>query len=164
MAKINRGKQFEEKVKADLKKINDSALLRLPDQVSGYKLTSQNPCDFIWFWRGKMFLFECKATYGTTVNIKAKIRQYESLLSFKNITGCFPGVIVWFEDFNKVYFVPITTVEKMVQSGEKSININKLEKYKDLVIDIPSEKKRVFMDSNYAVLDTIGEKLSHTEK
>ena len=46
---VNKGKQFEERVKKDwLESFPGSALTRLYDQVSGYKEVSRNICDFIY--------------------------------------------------------------------------------------------------------------------
>ena len=42
------GKKFEQKFKSDWKKcFPETFLFRLKDQTTGYKTTSQNPCDFL---------------------------------------------------------------------------------------------------------------------
>ena len=47
---VNRGKQFESKVKEDWERsLPESVLLRLPDQMSGYAGYSSNICDYIGF-------------------------------------------------------------------------------------------------------------------
>lgn len=57
---------------------------------------------------------------------------------------------MWFIDYDKVICFPIESLEKMKQDGLKSINIKTYENYPH--IDIPSIKKRVFMDSDYTIL------------
>jgi Holliday junction resolvase len=152
----NYGKQFEKKVKEDFLKLPYSVCLRLPDQVTGYKITSQNPCDFIGFAERQLFMLECKSTHGTTLNFSA-MRQYDRLLGYKNIPYVHPGIIVWFNDYSKVAFVPIKTLEKMKLDGLKSINIKMLDEKQYNIIVIPAIQKRVFMDCDFMVLTKIGE-------
>ena len=52
-------KQFETKFKEDWKKsFLNSFCLRLQDQMSGYKVVSQNPCDFICYAKPYLYLIE----------------------------------------------------------------------------------------------------------
>lgn len=61
------------------------------------------------------------------------------------------GVILWFIDHDKVVYVPIDTVIKMSDDGKKSINIKDLDS-EYYIIDLPSEKKRAFLSTDYSVL------------
>lgn len=61
--------------------------------MSGYGQTSANPCDFICFVSGKLFLIECKEHKGASIPFTA-ISQYSRLLQYKNIPGVYPGVII----------------------------------------------------------------------
>ena len=61
------------------------------------------------------------------------------------------GVILWFIDHDKVVYVPIDTVIKMSDDGKKSINIKDLDS-EYYIIDLPSTKKRTFMETNYTLL------------
>ena len=47
-------------------------------------------------------------------------------------------------------YVPIATITEIMKSGEKSVGIRHLGKYN--IKEIPSIKKRVFMESDYSVL------------
>ena len=69
------GKAWEAKFKADWQKqFPNGAILRLPDQVSGYKHTSRNPCDFVCYAEGVMLLVECKeCAEGTTIGFYFRI-------------------------------------------------------------------------------------------
>lgn len=59
---INRGKQFEEKLKEQFKKLPDTLCLRLYDVTMGYS-NINNPCDFIVYRDGTLNLFELKAIH-----------------------------------------------------------------------------------------------------
>lgn len=149
---VNYGKKFEEKFKGDWKKCFPSSfLLRLNDQITGYLTTSQNACDFISFTRKSLFLIECKSHDGASIPFSA-IPQYERLLAYKDMEDVYPVIIIWFKEKDKVLGVPIHEAEKMVKNGEKSIGLRMLDKKSYNIIDIPSVKKRVFMDTDYKYL------------
>ena len=153
---VNRGKQFEEQFKKDFfKTFPDGFILRLPDQMSGYKSYSQNPCDFICFIHGKLFLIECKSHKGASLPFDA-ITQYDKLVSYDNIPGVYIGVVIWLYDKDKVLYAPINLIKQLKQEGKKSIGIKALDEYPNL-IEIPSNKKRVLMESDYSILLTLDE-------
>ena len=150
---INRGKQFEQKFKEDWSKsFPNTFILRLPDQVSGYKFASANICDYICFDGKKLYLIECKSHKGTTFPFSC-LRQYDKLICYKDKENIIAGCIVWYTDFDKVIFAPISTIEQMIKDNKKSINIKDIDKYN--IIVIPSIKKRVFLDSDYTILKNI---------
>ena len=135
---VNRGKQFEEQFKKDfLKTFPNGFILRLPDQMSGYKSYSQNPCDFICFIHGKLFLIECKSHKGASLPFDA-ITQYDKLVSYDNIPGVYIGVVIWLYDKDKVLYAPISLIKQLKQEGKKSIGIKALDEYSNL-IEIPSD-------------------------
>lgn len=149
--RVSYGKQFESRFKQDWKKsFPDSFLLRLPDNVSGYYGTARNPCDFIGYQSGKLYLLETKSHYGNTFPF-SNLTQYDKLVGYVGLPGVTPAVIIWFIDHDKVVWVPIETVKKMKEDGKKSVNIKKLEDYN--IVIIPSVKKRVFMESDYTFLE-----------
>ena len=91
---INSGKAFESEFREDWKKaFPNSFLYRLPDQQSYYKGASINPCDFIGYNKGILYLVECKTHKGASIPFNA-IPQYERLLSFVGLEGVRAGVIV----------------------------------------------------------------------
>ena len=151
----NQGKQFEEKFKECWKKsFPNTFIFRLNDQVLGYKNTSQNPCDFICFVNHKLFLVECKSHDGASIPFTA-IPQYERLLAYKDIEDVNPGFVIWFKEKDKVIWVPIKTAELIYNDGNKSIGIKLLNDPKYTFVEIPSVKKRIFMDSDYTVMSTL---------
>lgn len=157
MASQDIGKKFEDRFKQDYKRCFPGTLLyRLPDQMSGYKETSGNPCDFLCYPGDKVLMVECKAHAKASIPFTA-IPQYERLLEYKDAYKTYPGVVVWFYDKDIVLWVSIQEMEKMVADGEKSIGLRMIDKEKPYkkaynIINIPSKKLRTFMESDYNFL------------
>ena len=150
----NRGKKFEKQFERDWgKSFPGSFLLRLKDDTSGYFHSSRNPSDFIAYVDGQLFLLECKCHLGNTFNF-ANLPQYDDLLSYRGMKGVNLGVVLWFEEHDKVLYFPLATITQMILDGQKSINVRKLEGYD--YIDLPSEKKRVFLSTDYrSIIDYV---------
>lgn len=96
-------------------------------------------------------MLELKSHEGNTFPISC-LRQYNKLITYKDKEGLNAGVIIWFIDHDKVIYVPITTFEKLIKDNKKSLNIVKDTPDKYFYINIPSVKKRTFLNSNYTVL------------
>lgn len=149
MAK-NSGKKFEAKFLSDWKaSFPNTFILRLHDLTTGYKITSQNPCDYIAYNNRQLWLLEIKSHEGSSIPFTA-IPQYERLLAYKDLEGVNPYIIIWFKEKDIVFAVHIKEAEKMVLAGEKSIGLRLKDDYD--IIEIPSIKKRVFLDSDYSCL------------
>ena len=148
--KVNRGKQFESRFQKDWKRCFPNTLvLRLKDDTSGYYGNSKNPCDFICFPGNKLYMLEVKSHYTNRFPFSA-FTQYDTLITYKDCKDVEIGLIVWFIDFDRVIYFPLESIIKMREDGLKSINLNKVEelnKYNH--IEIPSQKKRVFLESDY---------------
>ena len=149
----DRGKAFETKFKEDFQKLEHSSVDRLYDVMSGYKAIKQ-VSDFIAYLYPNIFYIECKSHNGASIPI-ANITQYESLKTKVDIKGVRSGVVLWLYEKDKVFYIPTKTITQMINDGEKSIGIRHLDKYR--IIEIPSTKKRVFMDSDYSILKNLGE-------
>ena len=133
-------------------------IYRLPDQQSGYAGSgSSNPCDFFCYPGDCVLMVECKAHKGASIPFDA-IRQYEKMKDYKNLKKTHAGVVVWFYEKDTVIWVSIEEMIKMKEiDGEKSIGLRMIDSkkpYKKLynIITIPSEKLRVFMESDYNYL------------
>lgn len=146
---VNRGKSFEEKLKEDwIRAYPKGWIYRLKDHFDGRK-GSYNISDFIAYDSGHLFIIEAKSTYESTFNIKA-FTQYERLKEV-HTEGAHPMVVIWFINQDKIIAFPIESVVKMYEEdGLKSINVKTYTNYEH--IEIPSIKKRVFMDSDYSVI------------
>ena len=156
MARPNRGKDFEERFEKDWLESfppNSTFLIRLKDDTSGYFHESTNPSDFICFVNKKLFLVEAKAHYGTRLNFKTDLRQYDALLSYKDIPDVHPCVVVWFIDYDCVIFAPIQEIEKMVNDGKKSLHVKNCFNYN--CINVPAKKLRVFMKCDFAFMEDL---------
>ena len=145
----NYGKAFEQKFKKDfLKTVPNSTIDRLYDTMSGYKAISQIS-DYIGYSFPNIFYMECKSHKGASIPFD-NITQYSKLLQKVGIPGVSAGVILWLIDKDVVYYIPISTIKQMKKDGKKSVGISAFGTYN--IIEIPSIKKRVFMDSDYSVL------------
>jgi Holliday junction resolvase len=157
MANTDIGKQFEARWLTDWKRCFPRAFVfRLHDQMTGYKETSQNPCDFLAFEGRCVLMVECKAHKGASINFN-DIRQYDKMLDFKGLYKTFPGVVVWFYEKDIVIWVSIEEMEKMVNDGEKSIGLRMIDKKKPykksyIIHELPSKKLRTFMETDYNYL------------
>ena len=144
----NIGKSFETKFKNDFLKLKNSTIDRLYDPTMGYTAIN-NISDFIGYVYPFILYLECKSHKGASLPLE-NITQYEKLVKKVGIPGVRAGVILWLYEKDTVMYVPISTVTKLKEDGEKSVGIRHLGKYN--IYQIPSIKKRVFMDSDYSVL------------
>jgi hypothetical protein len=147
MAK-NYGKEFEAKFKEDFLKLENSTIDRLYDVTTGYKSITQ-VADYIGYVYPNIFYCECKSHKGASIPV-GNITQYDKLKNKIGIPGVRAGVILWLTEKDKVLYIPMSTVKQLKEQGEKSIGIRHLGLYN--IKEIPSIKKRVFMDSDYSIL------------
>ena len=152
---LNRGKQFEKKFASDFLKIESSSLDRLYDVTSGYKSISQIS-DFIGYIYPNIFYLECKTHKGNTFPL-TNLTQYEKLLPKVGIKGVRVGMILWMIEHDIIVYIPISSIKKMKEDGKKSFNIKMLKENTYRIIEIPSVKKRVFLDADYSVLKNLKE-------
>lgn len=149
---INRGKSFEAVIKESCEKVLDTYVLRLYDPQGGYSSVS-NPCDYVVFRHGVMYMFECKAVHGNLLSIHARDprrcygnisnAQWEGLMKASQC-GVVAGVLVWWVDFDVTKFIPIQELDILRNVGKRnSIRYD---------LDIPNadiilgQKKRVFFE------------------
>lgn len=164
MANTTIGKKWENKFLATFEKqFPEKLIYRLPDQQSGYAGEGgSNPCDFLCYPGNCVLMVECKAVKGASINF-SEIRQYEKMRDYKGLYKTFIGVLVWFYEKDKIIWVSIEEMEKMVNDGEKSIGLRMMKanypkKYR--IIEVPAAKLRTFMeaDINYLVEVLNGER------
>ena len=150
---VNLGKKFEEKFKQDFLKVPDSTIDRLYDLMSGYKSVKQIS-DFIGYIYPKIYYLECKSCKGASLPL-VNITQYDNLKKKIGIKGVRTGVVLWLYEKDKVFYIPTSTLSQLKADGEKSVGLRHIGKYN--MIEIPSIKRRVFMDSDYSVLKNLKE-------
>ena len=145
---VNRGKDFEQKIKDAFLKIPEVSIDRLHDQMTGYKVTSANICDFIVYKKPYEYYIECKSVHGNTLPFSnISDRQWNGMLEKSKIQGVFAGVICWWCDKDVTKFIPIQMLEIAKTLGEKSIRFDNSDIYEMWsAIPIVGTKKRVFYD------------------
>lgn len=149
----DRGKQFEEKFKEDFSKLEDASIDRLYDVMNGYKAIKQ-VSDFVGYLYPNIFYIECKSHKGASLPL-SNITQYDSLVKKVGRKGVRSGVVLWLYEKDKVLYIPTKTITQLKNDGEKSVGLRHIENYR--IIEIPSVKLRVFMDSDYSILTTLQE-------
>ena len=150
---INKGKQFEERFKKDwLESFPNSTITRLYDNTSGY-LSISNISDYICYNHPYQFFIECKSHKGASIPFD-KISQYDKMKDVVGIKGVRAGVVLWLYDKDKVFYIPISTITEMKKDDKKSVGLKAIEEGYN-IIEIPSEKLRVFMKSDYSCLMTL---------
>ena len=70
------------------------------------------------------------------------------------IKGVRAGVVLWLYDKDKVFYIPISTITEMKKDDKKSVGLKAIEEGYN-IIEIPSEKLKTFMKSNYSCLMTL---------
>lgn len=163
---MNKGKGFETNFKQEFEKLGKGAkAIRIFD-TENHRMGVKNICDFICYNYPKCFLLECKSHQGNTFPIQSKnkdtgefkpFRQYEKLLEYKDVKGMVVGVVIWFYEKDVIQFVSIKELEKMINDEKRSIHFTDIYKKVYNIIEIPSTKKRVYMESDYSVLMNLGE-------
>ena len=151
----SQGKRFEQLLRADFSSIPGSFIYRLPDQTSGF-IGSKNPSDFFAYVKPDCFLLEAKSIQGNTFPL-SNLTQFETLNSYDNIPGLKRGVVIWFRDWKRVIYVPISTIKTMKKDLKKSINIRTISTDGYNYVEIPTEVKRVYPKSDYSVLSNLPE-------
>lgn len=141
--KTNRGKQFEDVIRKALKR-DDFFVHRLQDSMGAFAGVS-NPCDFIAFKTPYLYMLECKAVSGNTLNISANLRpnqidgMYRAFFEHENVVA---GFLVWFVDKDIVRFIPAYMVGDAQLAGKKSFTAE--DGY-----PIKAIKKRVLVDPSF---------------
>lgn len=153
---LNLGKKFEQKFKQDFQKtVPDCSIDRIYDPTNGF-VSISNISDFIGYSYPNIFYLECKTHKGNTFPL-ANLTQYDKLIAKVGIKGVRAGVVLWFTEHDRIWYVPISTIKKMKDDGKKSINVLTSKKDRYVIYEVPSKKKRIFLDSDYLFLTQLKE-------
>ena len=137
------GKKAEQKIKEWLDRPKDGySFDRIPDQMSGM-FGSSNICDFVLFKSPNQYYIESKATYEDRFDF-AQItdNQRTKLFEKSQIKHVFGLVIVLFATYKRAFIIDIRDIKKLEDSGKKSININKIDKWNIPYYEIPTVPSR----------------------
>lgn len=148
---LNKGKQWEQKIKEDFSKLPGATFDRLYD-VEGGKLGVRNICDAIGYCFPFHFYIEAKSCKGNTFPL-TNLSQYEKLKEKVGIKGVRAGVILWAIEKKIVLYIPINTFTKIKAAGKKSFNLTKDLNSSDFPsLLLPSSTSRVFPTVDYTPL------------
>ena len=154
----SKGKEFEKKFEEDfLTTFPKAFVMRIKDQMSGYKNASQNLCDYICFNNGFLYCVECKSIEKQNTFPFQNLKQFEKLSEQKNIEGVSAGVVIWFIKHKKVCWVPIDEFIRLKNEGYKSINVKMIDDGNFKVYNLESKPKRVFLDTDYSLLEELAQ-------
>lgn len=140
------GKQAERKIREWLDKPEDGySFERVPDQLSGF-YGSKNICDFTCYRFPNYYYIESKSTYNSRFDFSMiQQHQFDCLLKKSKIKGCYGFVIVLFASHKRTFVLDINTIQDIMNSGKKSINIDKIDKWEFPFCEIstiPNNRKK----------------------
>lgn len=143
----NLGKKAEQKIRDWLNRPEAGySLDRIPDQMTGY-LGSRNICDFDCYKYPNMYYIESKATGHDRFEFnQISDIQRNGLLAKSKIAHVKAGIIVLFAEAQRAFWIPITEIEKLEDSGKHSLNIKKIESWSIQYTEIqtiPSTRKKL---------------------
>ena len=151
------GKKAEQKVKEWLDRPNEGYCFdRLPDQMTGF-YGSSNICDFTLFKFPNLYYLESKATWEDSFPFSMITEyQYTHMLEKSRIRGVTCYIVVLFASYQRAFLLNIQDIDNLQQSGRKSINIKKIDKWTipyQEIKTVPNNRKELLdYDKNNNVL------------
>lgn len=143
------GKQAERKIREWLDKPEDGISFdRIPDQMTGF-YGSKNICDFTCFKSPFMYYIESKATWNDRFDFSMITdTQREGLLKKSRIPFVRGIVIVLFASYKRAFMIDIRSIVKSIESRNKSVNINRLNKSQVRMSEIETiqNSRKTFLD------------------
>ena len=137
------GKKAEHKIKEWLDRPDDGySFDRIVDQTNGF-IGSSNICDFDCYKFPYMYYIESKETEADRFDFSMLTdTQRDGLYAKSKISGVFGLVIVLFTTYKRAF---IFNIKDMVESGLKSLNINKINKWSIPYAEIKTVPSRKMM-------------------
>lgn len=141
------GKDAEKKIKEWLDRPDEGYdFQRLPDQMTGF-YGSSNICDFELYKYPNHYWIESKATWNDRFDFSMLTdTQYDGLLNKSKINGVDGVVIVLFASYQRAFWISIKEIDRLKQSGKKSLNILKIDKWNidyHEIKTIPNNRKKL---------------------
>lgn len=121
---------------------------RIPDQLSGM-YGSKNICDFTLFKYPEYWYIESKATWDARFSFDMITSyQLENMLKKSEIPHVHSVIIILFATHKRAFIIDIREIDKLLRSGIKSININKIQKWDELfkyaeIATVPNNRKKL---------------------
>lgn len=147
------GKKAEEKISEWLDKPAEGYCFdRIPDQMTGF-YGSKNICDFTLFKSPYKYYIESKATWEDRFDfVNITETQHDGLLDKSKIYNVFGLIVLLFATYKRAFILDIRDIKKLEDSGKKSLNIKKLDKW-----GIPFIEIETIPNNRKNLLDYIGE-------
>lgn len=150
------GKAFERQFRASCKKDPELFFYRLKDSPSSWsaggstsiRFTSDNICDWILFKSPVLFLIELKSHTGSSLPFSCiRQNQIDGLLESSKYQNVMAGVICFFADKSRCFFLDIVKLKELQDSNtRKSIPIKYFEEF-----GIEIEVKKLKVNSVFSV-------------
>ena len=147
------GKKAEKKIREWLDRPQDGySFDRIPDQMTGF-YGSKNICDFTLFKSPNMYYIESKATLSNRFYFSMITdTQREGLLKKSTIQATYGFIIILFATHQRAFVLSIQDIKWLMNNGTKSLNIEKINKWK-----IPYKEIRTIPNNRKYLLDYTGE-------
>lgn len=148
---MSRGKDFEFQFREQME-VAGFDVNRVADNTAGY-MGGRNICDFITYVYPHIYYLEMKTTKGNTLPFSNITKdQWLGLLEKERVEGAGAGIVVWFLEHDKTFFVSANLLQYLKNEGQKSLHIKTLlEKVQQnqkgvyyRCFEIMGTKKRVF--------------------
>lgn len=143
------GKAAEAKIKQWLDRPDSGySFDRIPDQLSGM-YGSKNICDFTLYKYPEYWYIESKATWDARFSFDMITSyQLENMLKKSEIPHVHSIIIILFATQKRAFIIDIREIDKLLRSGIKSININKIQKWGELfkyaeIATVPNNRKKL---------------------
>lgn len=121
---------WEKRIEAECK-ITGITVVRVPETIRGFyggkPVKVKSNVDFSVGVDGRAAFFDAKVTNERLWNLKkyvfadTRIHQYAQLLS-AHTNGNVAGYLIWFADYRKIVWLPVTEIEKLKNAGVASIH------------------------------------------
>lgn len=123
------GKDFEDDFKDSFRDDQLPLLTRLYDTTNGFAGV-KNPCDFILYNRPNQLNLELKVTHDNRLSFDNVTKfQWDSLTEKDKIDGMMAGLMICYYQQQRVFFVPMSVINQIADTGLKSIHFRDAERY-----------------------------------
>ena len=152
------GKKAESKIREWLDKPEEGySFDRLPDQMTGF-YGSSNICDFICFKSPELYYIESKATWHDRFDFSMITEnQHNGLLQKSKIDHVYGLIIVLFASYKRAFILNIKDIDKLKDSGTKSLNITKIDKWEIPYAEISTipNNRKTYLDYQGSLKDCV---------
>ena len=183
MKTANKGKKFENNFKESALKyelfiirLNDTELSFMRNRES--RFTPTNPCDFICFKNGKLFMLELKSTEYNSIPIQRipteepkmiKAHQINSLIKYSEYKGVNCGFVLNFREKDSLeeetYYISIQNFSNfLVERDKKSINKLDVVQYGGIKVEQQLKRTQYLYNVDKMLSDIINQNIQESKE